>query len=82
METLTILAGGSYHIEVRPVDASDPDVRTISMSRRDVPLQMAELWQRAETSATKSKLGRKLDDINESLRLCKELDDASAIART
>jgi tetratricopeptide (TPR) repeat protein len=82
METLTILAGGSYHIEVRPVDASDPDVRTISMSRRDVPLQMAELWQRAETSATKSKLGRKLDDINESLRLWKELDDASAIART
>ena len=81
-ETLTILSAGHYRVEVRPVGASPRSAWTFSMSRRPVPLHLAQMWQRAEISATVSKRTRKLEDIAESLRLWEELNETAAIART
>ena len=81
-ESLTIAAAGSYRIEIQPVDASASSVWTFSMSRRAIPLQAAQVWRRAETSATASKRTGKPADIAESLLLWEELGDALGIART
>lgn len=82
IETLTLLAPGRYRVEVRPFDAADGSSRTFSMSRRTVPLQLAENWRRAEISATDSKRSGEPEDIGESLLLWKKLGNASGVART
>jgi len=81
-ETVTILSAGHYRVEIRPVGAPSHSAWTFSMSRRPVPLQLAQLWRRAEISATVSKQTKKLEDIAESLTLWEKLNESTAIART
>jgi CHAT domain-containing protein/Tfp pilus assembly protein PilF len=81
-ETLTILTAGHYRVEVQPVDTRSTSAWTFSMSRRSIPLQSAQTWRDAETSATTSKRSGKLQDIEESLSHWMEVGDASGIART
>jgi tetratricopeptide (TPR) repeat protein len=81
-ETLTILAAGRYRVDVQAVAATAAPAWSLSMSRRAIPLQQAEDWQRAEVSATTSKRSGKADDIVQSLLLWKGLNEESAVART
>jgi CHAT domain-containing protein/Tfp pilus assembly protein PilF len=80
-ETLTILLPGSYRIEVSPVKRTS---RTwnFSMSRRDLPLQDAQTWRKAEDAGTSSKTSQAVLDLSQSLELWKATGDAASIART
>ena len=81
-ETLTILAPGRHRIDVQAVDVPAGSTWNFSMSCRSVPLQEAEMWRRAEISATDSKRTGKAEDIAASLALWKTVGNNSAIART
>ncbi|MEI9975272.1 MAG: hypothetical protein WDO73_26355 [Ignavibacteriota bacterium] len=81
-ETLTLQAPGRYRVEVAPVDATSGAPSNFLMSRRSIPLQVAQLWHRAEISATVSKRTKKTQDIVVSLSLWRDLGELSAIART
>jgi len=82
-ETLTLNAAGQYRVEIVLIGkASDDAPVTVPMSRNALPLQAAEAWQAAESSATKSKLSGKLEDISASLEHWQTIAEPSSVART
>ena len=80
-ETATILAAGTYHVAVRPVDSGDASV-FFTMSRKALPLQQAAIWRTAEILGTNSKHTGLPSDIADSLEHWKDMGNQSAVART
>ena len=82
LETVTIQVAGRYRLEVQTLQPVIGAPLSFSMSRKALPLQLADVFRTAEIEATRSKLSGKLSDIDESLRLWKIVKGPSSIART
>lgn len=80
-ETVTLQTAGFYRVEVGGVEPLR-GVITISAFTRSLSLPQAAAREEAERWATMSKRSKKMDAIDESLTLWRQLGDTDSIART
>jgi CHAT domain-containing protein/tetratricopeptide (TPR) repeat protein len=81
-DTLTLTTAGEYRITIRQVGGPATAAVPFAVSRWLLPLEEARRWERAEASATQSKLKATPENLSESLRLWQEVGNAKAVART
>jgi CHAT domain-containing protein/Tfp pilus assembly protein PilF len=81
-ETLTLRSPGNYRVELRRVAPPSASVLHFSVSRREITMEQATAWEKAETAATAARHSRELANIELALRLWKELGEMASVART